>query len=290
MCNNKTEVIAVSQSICRFMPPKDHGGNIKTVRFVYESDFEKLPQPFIHPVYLLHIVSSGEGTMKLLDRQYKLEKGTVFFAFPGCPFEIEACDGFDYMYVSFMGTGATVLLNNLNVSVEAPVYYGFEHLLDMWKSSVRRINHTNSNILTESVLLYTLSFINGNDTESTFKDNSENTVSSIVDYVNSHYRDTDISLKKIAYVFSYTEKYLSSLFKKQMNVGFNSYLNNLRVQYAQELIEKNEKSVSKIATLCGYSDAMYFSKVFKKYTGKTPTEYIKSKEKDRNNGIWQFLV
>jgi two-component system response regulator YesN len=137
------------------------------------------------------------------------------------------------------------------------------------------------------VLLYTLSFINGNDTESTFKDNSENTVSSIVDYVNSHYRDTDISLKKIAYVFSYTEKYLSSLFKKQMNVGFNSYLNNLRVQYAQELIEKYEKSVSKIATLCGYSDAMYFSKVFKKYTGKTPTEYIKSKEKDRNNGIWQ---
>ena len=279
----------MSHSICRFMPPKDHGGNIKTVRFVFETDFCKLPQPFIHPVYLLHIVTGGHGTMKLIDKQYDLGVGSLYFAFPGCPFEIEATDDFEYMYVSFMGTGAAVLMNNLGISLESPVYHGYVELISFWKDSIRRINQLNSNILSESVLLYTLSFINGESPETALKANSENTLSTIVDYVNNHYCDGDISLKKIAYVFSYTEKYLSSLFKKQMNVGFNTYLNDLRIQYAQELIDKGEKSVSMIATKCGYSDAMYFSKVFKKRTGKTPSEYIKSTDADHACGIWQYL-
>lgn len=279
----------MSHSICRFMPPKEHGGNIKTVRFVLETDFIKLPQPFIHPVYLLHIVTSGEGVLTLIDKKYSLKKGSLFFAFPGCPFEIDADDGFEYMYISFMGTGAAVLLNNLNISLESPVFDGYFDLIDFWMSSIKRVNQLNSNILSESVLLYTLSFINNSNKPAELLANSENTLSTIVDYVNTHYRDSDISLKKIAYVFSYTEKYLSSLFKKQMNIGFNTYLNDLRIQYAQELIEKDEKSVSTIASKCGYSDAMYFSKVFKKRTGKTPSEYISQTASNRLCGIWQYI-
>lgn len=278
----------MSHSICRFMPPKDYGGNIKTVRFVLETDFCKLAQPFIHPVYLVHIVTRGQGTMTLIDKQYNLKEGTLFFAFPGCPFEIDAADDFEYMYVSFMGTGATVLMNHLNISLDTPVYHGYSELIGFWKESIKRINQLNSNVLSESVLLYTLSFINS-AANTALKANSENTLSTIVDYVNTHYRDADISLKKIAYVFSYTEKYLSSLFKKQMRVGFNTYLGDLRIQYAQELIEKGEKSVSRIASECGYSDAMYFSKVFKKRTGKTPSEYIKNTAANRARGIWQYL-
>jgi len=271
------------------MPPKEYGGNIKTVRFVFETDFIRMPQPFIHPVYLLHIVTNGSGVLKLIDKQYRLEKGTLFFAFPGCPFEIEADDGFEYMYISFMGTSAAVLLNNLNITLELPVFDGYADLIDFWMSNIKRLNQLNSNILSESVLLYTLSFINNSPKSAELLANSENTLSTIVEYVNSHYRDDDISLKKIAYVFSYTEKYLSSLFKKQMNVGFNNYLNDLRIQYAQELIEKGEKSVSSIASECGYSDAMYFSKVFKKRTGKTPSEYINNTAANRLCGIWQYL-
>ena len=89
-----------------------------------------------------------------------------------------------------------------------------------------------------------------------------------------------VSLKKLAGLFSYTEKYISHLFKKKMNVGFNYYLNNLRLQYAHELIAQNVHSVSEIAILCGFSDPLYFSKVFKKRVGYTPTEYMKRKGKN----------
>ena len=106
----------------------------------------------------------------------------------------------EYMYVSFMGTGATVLMNHLNISLDTPVYHGYSELIGFWKESIKRINQLNSNVLSESVLLYTLSFINS-AANTALKANSENTLSTIVDYVNTHYRDADISLKKIAYVF-----------------------------------------------------------------------------------------
>ena len=89
-------------------------------------------------------------------------------------------------------------------------------------------------------------------------------------------------------MFSYTEKYLSSLFKKNMNVGFNQYLNRLRIQYAIELIANNVKSVSRIAELSGYSDSLYFSKVFKKLVGVTPGQHIKDVSETKKNNVYDY--
>jgi len=97
----------------------------------------------------------------------------------------------------------------------------------------------------------------------------------IVDYIDNHYRDKDISLNKIAGVFSYTEKYISHLFKKNMKIPFTGYINLLRMKYACELMDKNIYTITEIASLCGYRDSLYFSKVFKKNFEISPSEYIK---------------
>ena len=65
-----------------------------------------------------------------------------------------------------------------------------------------------------------------------------------------------------------------------MKIGFVSYLNNLRIQYANELMEQKQLTISEIAVAAGYSDYSYFARVFKRVTGKTPTqgiEYIHEK-------------
>ena len=67
---------------------------------------------------------------------------------------------------------------------------------------------------------------------------------------------------------------------KNMKIGFNNYLNNLRIEYANELIEKNAGSVAEISTACGYKEYSYFSKVFKKRTGRCPSEIMKTLESD----------
>lgn len=265
----------MSNSICKFMPAKDYNKDIKTINFVFESDFKTLRQPFIKPIYVMNIVVKGSAVLKLNSREYKLGPGDLFFAFPGGRYEIDGSDDFKYMYISFMGSYASLLLNELDININNPVFNDLGVSVDFWLDSIRRINQLNANILTESVLFYSLSFINNRSDKVTLKKNNENLFETIVSYTECHFREQDLSLRKVADIFSYTEKYLSYLFKKNMETGFNKYLNNLRIQYACKLIEEGEDTISEISRRCGFADSFYFSKVFKKRTGISPTGYIK---------------
>ncbi|MBE6590385.1 MAG: helix-turn-helix domain-containing protein [Ruminococcaceae bacterium] len=264
----------MSDSICRFIPAKNLTGGIKTVHFVYESDFHSLKQPFLRPIYYAHLVTGGSALMELYGKEYALEKGTLFFILPAHPITITGSEDFKYMYISFMGSSVPSLLEELNVRTDSLVFGGFEHLVDFWMHEILRLNEGNANLLSEGVLLYTLSFLSpvGNSKKETDPDS---VFQMLVDYIDSNYRDPELSLKKLASIFSYTEKYVSHLFKKNMNVGFNLYLNNLRLRYATELVSSGVTSVSEIAIRCGYRDPLYFSRLFKKRTGYAPTEYHK---------------
>ena len=271
------------ESICKFMPVKNYTGNIKTINFVLESKFHKLKQPFYYPVNHLFLVISGEGTLKINNKEFALCKGSLFFSFPQHFHEIEASEDFMYIYISFMGESIQGIFSELEISAENPVYYNFEYLIDFWMDAIRRITRANSNLLTEGVLLYTLSFLSSREDHIEIKSESESNFDLIVYYIDSHYTDPDISLKKISDIFSYTPKYLSKLFSKNMNMTFSGYINNLRVQHACSLIEDSVTSVSEISSACGFSDPLYFSKVFKKTTGFSPIAYIKRRDKETNN-------
>ncbi len=266
----------MNSSICNFMPDKTHNTNIRIINFVYETNFSELGQPFFHAVYRIHLITKGSGVVIINSKKHKLSCGSIFISHPGYMFEIEATDDFEYMYISFMGAGVDSLLDNLQISMSEPVYDNFEHMIDFWESSIKRISLSNSHLLAESVLLYTLSYINNDSTNPVAKNNSLKLFEDIVEYTDMHYRDADMCIKKVAEHFSYTEKYLSSVFKKHMNLGFNEYMHQMRLQYAIRLMENNINSISSIASLCGYNDPLYFSKVFKKHTGMSPSKYLKT--------------
>ncbi|MBQ9785552.1 MAG: helix-turn-helix transcriptional regulator [Clostridia bacterium] len=269
----------MDESICRFMPAKGYTGNIKTIHFVYETEFQKLKQPFLHAIWYAHLVTSGTATLKMNNRDYALTAGTLFFTFPAIPCEIEGSADFKYFYVSFMGSGAGPLLEQTEITPTSPVYPEFGHLIDFWTRSIVRVNQQNANLLAESVLLHTLSYVNGSHNVTPLKDNRENLFEMIVDYIDNHYEDHDLSLKKLSDIFSYTEKYLSRLFHSKMNTHFSAYVTNLRIQRAHGLIEKNMTSITQISSLCGFDDPLYFSKVFKRCVGYSPSDYIKQKNK-----------
>ena len=263
-------------SICEFISDNNYKGNFKIVNFVYEADFKNLSQPFFKPVNSIYLVTKGEGTLKSNGREFSLLTGCVFFTFSGCFFEIEAEEDFEYMYISFMGDGIQNVFEPLGINHKNPVFYDFDYVKDFWFESIRRINPNNAGMVSESVLLYTLSFINSGEQKNTHSD-EESLSHSVVAYVNSHYTDTDISLKQLAGIFLYSQKYVSFLFKKLTNVGFSDYLNHLRIQHALSLINNKMTSVTQISEMCGFSDPLYFSKVFKKKMGVSPTAYIQQK-------------
>ncbi len=259
------------EDICNFIPPKKIKSDLDYLHFVYETNISKLHQPFIHSNFYMNIVFKGNAVLKFDSKKFDIKTGDLFFTFPEQKFNIEADSKFTFLYISFNGIGALPLLENFHINKENCVFANFNNVIPFWISAVRRINQNNANVLTESVLMYTLSFF---DTLSS--SNKKDKFESILDYINHNYASNDMSIKKVADIFFYNEKYLSSLFLRKTGTKFSQYLNNLRIEYAIKLFKNEERNISLISSKCGFTDQFYFSKVFKKSTGKTPSEYIKS--------------
>lgn len=94
-------------------------------------------------------------------------------------------------------------------------------------------------------------------------------------YLRDHYAE-GITLQVLAKEFGMSESYISSLIKKNTGKGFSDHLTEIRIRKAQELLRSTNDSVDKIAERVGYPDYYYFTKVYKKITGVTPTAYRKS--------------
>ena len=67
------------------------------------------------------------------------------------------------------------------------------------------------------------------------------------------------------------------LFKKHFGTGISDYLATIRVQYACNLMSQGYTVISEIASLCGFGDALYFSKVFKQKYGVSAKKFIETK-------------
>lgn len=91
-------------------------------------------------------------------------------------------------------------------------------------------------------------------------------------YVREHYHE-DISLNQIADYLYFTPQYLGKLFRDITGITFTSYLVQVRMQAAEELLIDTKKSIAKIAEATGYSTVQSFGRVFKSYRGCTPGEY-----------------
>lgn len=257
------------EDICNFLPKKNNPNNIEYHHFVYEASFKRLKQPFFFTKYCAFLVFKGEGVLKAKSEEHRLKPGTLFFAFPKSSIELVGSNNFTYLYITFYGDGAKALLDGFGVNEDNYVFDNHEQLTSFWMNSIRRITPVNSIALTESVLLYSLSFI-----EDTMTSQKANKFESILGYINENFSDPTLSLKKVADIHFYSEKYLSSLFLKNTGVKFTEYLNKLRITHAISIINQTAP-ISEVATKCGYSDPLYFSKVFKRITGKSPSEYTK---------------
>lgn len=95
------------------------------------------------------------------------------------------------------------------------------------------------------------------------------------EYVTEHYFEK-ISLTDVADKIGVTPSYLSTLFQKQLEKGFVDYLNEVRIERACTYLQQNYLKTYEIAYKVGFHDEKYFSKVFRKIKGCSPSVYRKT--------------
>ena len=262
------------QNVCRFVPrePSDH--SVHTVHFVLETEEQIYTGLRLKSLNTVYYVKQGTGKLHTRGEIRSLKKGDVFFSFPAEPFAIESVEDFQYMYISFLGARGNRIMEKLGISPKTPLFSDCGELETVWIQGVHCPAEL-SDIASEAVLLHTFAHLGGRMASLTAQESvGPNLVSAMQKYIDEHFSDPEFSLERLGSELKYNKKYLSTLFKRHVGVGIVEYLHSVRIQHACTMLRQGFSSVGDVALRCGYPDAQYFSKVFKRRMNMSPRAYM----------------
>ncbi|MBR4072325.1 MAG: helix-turn-helix transcriptional regulator [Clostridia bacterium] len=259
-------------NICKFIT-SENNQKIYTTNFVYEKNSENKNTMQTLKTNAIYLVTGGKGLLCTESFVKELNMGNIFFTFRQIAFNIKNTEDLNFMYISFGGERSEELFTRFGITPNNCIFDGHEGLLTFWQNSIIKANQKNLDLISESVLLYTLG-----EMSPCKNSNVNNLIGNILKYIEDNFSDSELSLNSVSEALGYNHKYISRIFKDSMGVTFSAYLTNIRIQHATFLIEQGVTAIKNVSLLSGYKDPFYFSNVFKNIVGMTPSEYVKKKE------------
>ncbi len=93
-----------------------------------------------------------------------------------------------------------------------------------------------------------------------------------IDYIHEHYKEP-IGLHEVSKYTRTSENHLSTLFRETTGINFLQYLNGYRINESAKLLKTTSMNIGEIAEASGFPTPSYFTKIFKRFSGYTPTQY-----------------
>ena len=259
------------KNICKFITSTDER-ELRTAQFILENSAPKNGPATVSKIDSAMLILSGEGIYTVDGEDYRIEKGTLIFCFAATRYSIRYENELSYIYIKYHGNRAGALHERFGISQKRFLFPKMESLIPMWKEGIVNSSEENADLLSESILLYTFSKLSTNFS------NTDSLIIRLTDYLRENFTDLSLSLQSVADEFGYSSKYLSRFIAKELKTNFSDYVKNLRMKRAMLLLEQGITSIKNLAILSGYSDPLYFSKVFKETFGASPKQYIKEEK------------
>lgn len=92
-------------------------------------------------------------------------------------------------------------------------------------------------------------------------------------YIETHYSNSSLTPDQVAGEMGISPNYFSALFKQSTGSSFINYLTNVRISHAKGLLKSGTSKTYEVAMRCGYENPTYFSTIFKRRAGVSPSEY-----------------
>ena len=227
--------------------------------------------------WLLLLVCDGICECVRNGETYSVEAGSVMIFAPhesqqyGYPEECTA------MWIHFSGTAVSEIISSCGLVAGYNRLCAAKNVIEAFLEMIRRFHtpgreiHANAELLK---LLYALSDCRESHTNSASTNNSG--ILSVITYINTNY-NKNITLDGLAKISGYSKSRFSHLFSEITGTTPVKYQNQIRLRTAAQMLTDTENTISDIAYACGFSDALYFSRSFKRIYGVSATEYRKNK-------------
>ena len=256
----------------------------KDIPLVFWDDFNRSNAPNWHKnIEILYCVS-GKGTLICGGVEQNMIPGHIYCLNAG---EIHAMTNLGLLHYYCLILDYNFLAQNKlsfdNLLLKTDVYS--EKAAALFKEIVRKVQrpdrfsaaYIRGTLISLMVMLYQDHSITIREQASHSSSDINAAVKAAIKYIDEHYPQR-LTLEDIAEVADFSKYHFARQFKQATGTTVVSYINAIRCQHAKALLSKQSMPIQQVATLCGYDNASYFSRVFQKTEGMLPSEYQKQFE------------
>ncbi len=258
---------------------------------VYNTGYEKCRSgytwgPAVRDHYLIHYVISGKGTLSSGGAIYPVMRGDLFFIRPASivSYSADRDEPWEYCWVGFNGTEADRLVGLTDFAKGVPVihYTNHDHLKRLLLNIYNSHGNNPSNEMKMSGFLYLFlsELVSSNELHAAGQYSSERSyLEKAMRFIQRNYCEM-ISVDGIAEFAGISRSHLYRVFMKNTGMSPNEYLSAYRINKACSLLRNSGLKINEIASSVGFQDQLYFSRVFKKMKGVSPSGYLKQFQRE----------
>ena len=236
--------------------------------------------PAVRDHYLIHIVVSGRGVFRCGGRQYPLAAEDGFLVVPSqiVSYAADRDDPWEYSWVGFNGADAKRLMEQTGLLGREPVFHSAgaalrDKMMDICNASGS--SPSDEARMEGKLLLFLAELMDRFGRPAAPFGNGYEYVQKAIRFIDYNYSG-DIDVSRVAASAGISRSHLYRLFMQHISIPPNEYLMRYRINKAVSLLETGRLTVGEVAYSTGFSDQLYFSRVFKKYMGIPPSRYVSS--------------
>ncbi len=249
--------------------------NLICIKYGYKPANSHSWGPGVRDIYALHYIISGKGYFESNHTTYSLKAGESFLIYPQVEvfYYPDPDDPWEYIWVDFTGNDILELLHKTKLSQQSPVtpeiqenlepLFRIEESTGIMPHEKERAKAKLHLLLSYYIEYYPLTRI----------DCKTNYVILAKEYIENNYWRESLTVAEVVDYVKIERTYLFRLFKTATGRSISNYLTNYRINRACILLKSSRLSIKAVACSVGYMDQLYFSKLFKRITSYTPSEY-----------------
>ncbi len=242
--------------------------------------------PMVRDHFLIHFVKKGSGILQIGNKTYKVVSGECFLIFPHqiAYYESSTDNPWEYYWIGFIGFSAQSFIEQAGIDYNSPIrnILAVNEIFDAFDKIVRGNLNPGNGLLYNSTLYFILHHLtvtadklNPNSRlihKRSAKYGQEEYAQIIIKIIETSYKE-NISIENIAEKLSINRSYLSNLFKNQTGQSIKQYLLTYRLNKAMAKMLDKSKTITEIAMETGFTDPLYFSRIFRQRVGQSPSKY-----------------